>query len=309
MLLNADIADLEGKNWKWSPSLWSLSFSCRFPFTNTSLAVEMLLLSTFDGFLYGCSWFFCGNLIKPCLHAQAAQLVCWHSMVSTINKIANILTLWLRSLLIYRHLSNVLGRLIGLSQSKGQISSTNELTKLINYLIVMYIWWLHTFLCGFYGEFAMAWQVLSTKPQHFNKNGRLYPSSSSLAWTLSLVYFVYLGIPSDLRYRPEQSHHLPGLRWLHVADSHTWANKHTCAHTHIPSHTHTCTHAHMGARRIFGRVARGDRGPVNLRLGQSGTTTLILHSLLCRHVMIQVHAMNDYESVLSELSEDIQVTV
>ena len=64
-----------------------------------------------------------------------------------------------------------------------------------------------------------------------------------------------------------------------------------------------CSQCSMGARRIFGRVGHGDLG--NLRLGQSGTTTLILPFLLYRHV-IQVHATNDCES---ELSEYVQGTV
>ena len=62
----------------------------------------------------------------------------------------------------------------------------------------------------------------------------------------------------------------------------------------------------MGAHKILGRVDHGDRGLGNIKLDQCGTTTFILPSLFYRHVMIQVHAMNDCESVLSE---NIQSTV
>ena len=56
--------------------------------------------------------------------------------------------------------------------------------------------------------------IINKIPKQFYKTADCSSHSlSPLAWTPSLL--VYRGIPSDLRSRPEQSHHLPGslLPW------------------------------------------------------------------------------------------------
>ena len=62
-----------------------------------------------------------------------------------------------------------------------------------------------------------ALQVLSTNTSKCWQNGCMFPPLSPQAPSAIIVALVYRSIPSDLRSRPEQSHHLPGAllpRWL-----------------------------------------------------------------------------------------------
>ena len=88
----------------------------------------------------------------------------------------------------------------------------------------MYICWFLKFLVVFFVESlqnlaampelfnwstSKAWQVLSTKHQNCNKQ---LPVAIIVPADMNTVIgiLVYGDIPSDLRSRPEQSHHLPG---------------------------------------------------------------------------------------------------
>ena len=56
---------------------------------------------------------------------------------------------------------------------------------------------------------SKAWQVLTTKTPKFLQNGRLLPPLSPQAPSAIIGVLVDRAIPSDLRSRLEQSHHLP----------------------------------------------------------------------------------------------------
>ena len=94
------------------------------------------------------------------------------------------------------------------------------------FCIFMYISWLLKLLGVFFVESlpnpvvmpelsnwsaSNAWPVWTTKTIQFQQIGRLQPPLSPQAPSAILGALVYRGIPSDLRSRPEQSHHLPGL--------------------------------------------------------------------------------------------------
>ena len=109
--------------------------------------------------------------------------------------------------------------------------------------IFMYIWWLLKF-CGvsFCGNFtkpcrhARTFQLVSQKSLASinNKNPTIFTKRPLVAttvpsgtqrhhWGIGIP-----GIPSDLRSRPEQSHHLPGAllpQWLQAVCSLQWASQ------------------------------------------------------------------------------------
>ena len=104
-----------------------------------------------------------------------------------------------------------------------------KMMNLQYFCIFMYIWWLLTFLgwvffCGKLTKpcrHARTFQLVSQ--QSINKHLKILTKRTPVATTVPSGTqrhpwaLVYRGIPSDLRSRPEQSHHLLGAllpRWL-----------------------------------------------------------------------------------------------
>ena len=106
-----------------------------------------------------------------------------------------------------------------------------KMMNLQYFCIFMYIWWLLKFLWVFFlcveslpnpvampelsnSSASKAWQVLTKKNKIVTNQP---PVATTVPSGAILRALIYRGIPSDLRSRPEQSHHLPGAllpRWL-----------------------------------------------------------------------------------------------